>query len=434
MGLQSNGKGGYTDESGQVVARTVNGELVFYDGQGGAVTDGAGGKDMVMSQPSWVDPDTGLIMVPPAQPETPEELAATPDPLPATPPMGFDLFVKQKHKQVKADLQAQREADADIASQEQELDEFYKSNQGSGLFYEKAKGVIDVALKSGDESKEQTAALMKQFLEDDAEEIMKYFEAVGEGGQTDLAVAALKTFVNRAKSEAAMVAYQDIEDPVERYMAMEKDGVDLTGEGPSRLEDLIPVVLGHVEPKPNPPLEGKKLTVKGKETKWEIHNDGKVKEGDLKRLGGASLPMFDDLDTALNNHYEPGNYLDVTWGVDDKDRDLDDKRMAALDAMKTWKRGILPNLPVGSVVSATPDVFRGGLESLYKKAGFGSQGGSQTLNGVVMISKSGKKVMVPLSDEGEDFKLEQKYLDQLAEDISTDRELFIAELCFDDYV
>ena len=101
MGLQSNGKGGYTDESGQVVARTVNGELVFYDSNGGAVSDGAGGKDMVMSQPSWVDPDTGLIMVPPAQPETPEELAATPDPLPATPPMGYDKFIKDRHKKMK---------------------------------------------------------------------------------------------------------------------------------------------------------------------------------------------------------------------------------------------------------------------------------------------------------------------------------------------
>ena len=35
LGLQSDGSGGYIDpESGQVVARTVNGELVFYDNRG----------------------------------------------------------------------------------------------------------------------------------------------------------------------------------------------------------------------------------------------------------------------------------------------------------------------------------------------------------------------------------------------------------------
>ena len=103
LGLQSNGKGGYMDDSGNVVARTVNNELVFYDNgaSGGVVSDGGGGMALSQSQPSWVDPDTGLIMVPPAQPETPSELAAIPDPTPATPPMGFDTFVKQRHLEKK---------------------------------------------------------------------------------------------------------------------------------------------------------------------------------------------------------------------------------------------------------------------------------------------------------------------------------------------
>lgn len=103
LGLQSNGKGGYMDDSGNVVARTVNNELVFYDNgaSGGVVSDGGGGMALSQSQPSWVDPDTGLIMVPPAQPETPSELAAIPDPTPATPPMGFDTFVKQRHSEKK---------------------------------------------------------------------------------------------------------------------------------------------------------------------------------------------------------------------------------------------------------------------------------------------------------------------------------------------
>ena len=50
LGLQSDGSGGYIDpESGQVVARTVNGELVFYDNRGasgGVVTDGEGGQKL----------------------------------------------------------------------------------------------------------------------------------------------------------------------------------------------------------------------------------------------------------------------------------------------------------------------------------------------------------------------------------------------------
>ena len=86
MGLQSNGKGGYVDpQSGQTVARTVNNELVFYDQGpgGGAVSDGAGGQALAQDTPSWQDPVTGLVITPPAKPESPQELAAIPDPVPA---------------------------------------------------------------------------------------------------------------------------------------------------------------------------------------------------------------------------------------------------------------------------------------------------------------------------------------------------------------
>ena len=166
MGLQSNGKGGYVDDSGQVAARTVNGELVFYDDKGGAVTDGAGGQALTQSSPSWVDPDSGLILVPPAQPETPEEKASTPDPLPATPPMGFDLFITQKHKQVKADKKAQMEAEAEIQQQEQALAEKYAQTPGMQPFYDRAMQVIDMAEKSGDEDKVAAAGILKGYLED----------------------------------------------------------------------------------------------------------------------------------------------------------------------------------------------------------------------------------------------------------------------------
>jgi hypothetical protein len=61
MGLASNGSGGYVDQEGNVIARTVNNELVFYDSRagGGAVSDGSGGAMLTQSSPSWVDPVTG---------------------------------------------------------------------------------------------------------------------------------------------------------------------------------------------------------------------------------------------------------------------------------------------------------------------------------------------------------------------------------------
>ena len=99
MGLVSDGHGGYRDkDSGQLVARTVNGELVFYDPgpTGGVVADGNGGAYVTQAQPSWRDPRTGMAMTPPMKPETPAEIAAVPYPTPATAPMGFHAFMQKK--------------------------------------------------------------------------------------------------------------------------------------------------------------------------------------------------------------------------------------------------------------------------------------------------------------------------------------------------
>ena len=100
LGLQSNGKGGYIDpNTGQVVARTVNNELIFYDSNratGGAISDSSGGAALTQAQPSWADPLTGMLTTPPSKAETPSEIAAIPDPTPATAPFGYNAFMKQK--------------------------------------------------------------------------------------------------------------------------------------------------------------------------------------------------------------------------------------------------------------------------------------------------------------------------------------------------
>ena len=115
LGLQSNGKGGYIDpNSGQVVARTVNNELIFYDSNratGGAISDGSGGAALTQAQPSWADPLTGMLTTPPSKAETPSEIAAIPDPTPATAPFGYNAFMKQK----KMDAYQQNQVEPQMA-------------------------------------------------------------------------------------------------------------------------------------------------------------------------------------------------------------------------------------------------------------------------------------------------------------------------------
>ena len=132
MGLQSDGHGAYSDpQTGEVVARTVNGELVFYDGGagGGAASDGEGGGDDLVTggsqTPVYRDPDTGMVVTPPAQPKTPEARAEVPAPTPASAPANFDKFVaKKKEKSQKKDsLVARMSAafDKNFGSEEEEV-------------------------------------------------------------------------------------------------------------------------------------------------------------------------------------------------------------------------------------------------------------------------------------------------------------------------
>ena len=120
MGLQSDGSGGYIDPStGQVVARTVNNELVFYDPQGGAISAQSDGAQLTQAQPSWRDPVTGQMTVPPGQPESPEEISAVPNPVPAQAPAGYSLFMNKKKKEMyAAQATPEQEAVDDIQQEE----------------------------------------------------------------------------------------------------------------------------------------------------------------------------------------------------------------------------------------------------------------------------------------------------------------------------
>ena len=135
MGLQSDGHGGYIDpKTGQLVARTVNGELAFYDSGpgGGIVADGNGGALVTQAQPSWRDSRSGIAMTPPCKPEDPQEMAAVAPPTPATAPMGFNAFMKKKQEAAYAMPQEEPQMEAEPEQVEQEQD--LSTDMSSGAF------------------------------------------------------------------------------------------------------------------------------------------------------------------------------------------------------------------------------------------------------------------------------------------------------------
>jgi hypothetical protein len=108
MGLQSDGHGGYIDANGQLVARTVNGELVFLDAKGGVTDDSSTSAEKQL--PSHTDPNSGIVIIPPHKPETEEDEANIEQPTPFKPPLGYDEFIK-KFKRQKEEQQVNIQPD-----------------------------------------------------------------------------------------------------------------------------------------------------------------------------------------------------------------------------------------------------------------------------------------------------------------------------------
>ncbi|QBP06017.1 hypothetical protein [Synechococcus phage S-B68] len=170
MGLVSDGHGAYSDpNTGQVVARTINGELVFYDaGAGGGVaSDGEGGEPKVAggAAPTYRDSETGMVTVPPAKPETPEALAAVPDPTPATAPANFSKFMAKRTADVKADIPQGGEEveEPTIASRRDKVDAAREAGLSTGDAHEAIHGTVDL---QDPESVAKLAATMGRMQKD----------------------------------------------------------------------------------------------------------------------------------------------------------------------------------------------------------------------------------------------------------------------------
>jgi hypothetical protein len=157
MGLQSDGSGGYIDpETGEVVARTVNNELVFYDPMGGAISAQSDGAELTQAQPSWRDPVTGEITVPPGQAESPEEISAIPDVVPALAPASYNAFMNKKKKEMYANQEPPQQEEEEPQEEEPEMQP-EMGMQGEGLTYSKLMEMprddLQDGTQDGDENK-----------------------------------------------------------------------------------------------------------------------------------------------------------------------------------------------------------------------------------------------------------------------------------------
>ncbi|NDF22793.1 MAG: hypothetical protein EB152_05670, partial [Euryarchaeota archaeon] len=389
------------------------------DDKGGAVSDGAGGQHLTQSSPSWVDPDSGLILVPPAQPETPEEKASTPDPIPATPPMGFDLFLTQKHKKAKADAEAQRQVEAEQQQQEQELEQKYADEGPMNIIYLTAKAAMERAEATGDETKMESVGHMKDIMNEYAESMKLYFEHIPPEAQEGLPKEVFRELMRKAKMRTE---YGDTDEQFNPEKVL------------TSLNDVF---------KENYPKEYLKPT--GKLEPGESEFKGKNVTYVLKAKPGAPKGVVPPTNQGGPQKYIEQGYQDIQTTVDvewiaNEDIKGDNPRqnkLAALEALQMWRTKILPSLPEGIVLENDPTDDTGGQRRrIYDMAGFGSEEMDDDgklagkMRAFVSKDEDGNNVLIPLGHQAPRRGIEEAYISYAGMDLNSAERDIVSEMLF----
>ncbi len=433
MGLQSNGSGGYVDQEGNVIARTVNNELVFYDSRagGGAVSDGSGGALITQSAPSWVDPVTGLIVVPPAQPESPEEINAVPDPVPATAPYGYDSFVNKKKKEMYRQNYIETQANQDIEARQAEVDQAYQSSPGALKFKEMFDEKQAAARESGDQARMETADVIQRELENNAQETATLFNTIGADEHQMLTDLLKQRTIMRAKEEQAGEQLNFGDSSPDFADAQIYNMLD-------RAEGRVPVR------KINEPEE-----INGDGIDYLFHP---AKSGYLTSYEANKAAREAGSDIRVKAEDAP--ILDVSWEVqgdspyeEKKNRkkyNPSQSKRLALNALKMWRQDVLPQLTPGTIVRAdaiqsedeatpgSPTAGQNQRARIYALAGFGRQGRYEGQYGLVIKDEKGENKLIPMFDGPDEIEeaFNQQYLDALMGDLNILEEEIVYEMLF----
>ncbi len=428
MGLQSNGSGGYVDDAGNIAARTVNGELVFYDdgASGGAISDGSGGAALSQQAPSWVDPATGLLVVPPSAPETPEEIAAVPDPIPAQMPAGFAKFIVRAKKETYEKLAKEREIQAEVDKKEAEANEVYSQTpELQELKLEFDEVIKDAQAQGGD--KAEKISYFQDDINDNAERYAEWTELLGDRDTEE----KLDILVDYAIQKAKKAWWTDNVEPnipegppemrinPEIRKSEREHDIRYVGDYPIEvrgpLQKLTKDKINGLNEKTTDEFDKKKEWV-SELTTWYTHETKIEPQSDLD-VGPNDFTAQGEIESIANEiltdsgfGLTPTKLYEIGWDINDTDSE--DPKRVALDSLSQWRSKVLPDLPIGMVLYSntldSEESRRGDIrERIYKLAGFGEY--DWDINGqvgVVTMDEKGKKRVMPI-DRAQ--KVEESY-------------------------
>ena len=153
QGFQHQGFNNYVRGDG-TSAKIIRGEIIYYNMNGEVSSEDGGGLSVMGAKPTWTRPDDGQSMTPPAQPETPDEIASVPDPVPAQPPMGYDKFMNDK----AVESRRNEEINIQVMEKQAEIEKVYAQHPISNAFKIRIDNLISDASQSSDPQEKLFAA------------------------------------------------------------------------------------------------------------------------------------------------------------------------------------------------------------------------------------------------------------------------------------
>lgn len=157
-------------------AKIIRGEIIYYSANGEVSAEDGGGLSLIGAKPTWKRSIDGQAMTPPAQPETPDEIAAVPDPVPAQPPMGYDKFMNKKTLDQSMDTALQNEIDEKYM----EATAVYDTIPALSGLKIRVEQIIDEAGESDDPNEQMFAAFLKDKLVENGANYQKMMTDVDE--------------------------------------------------------------------------------------------------------------------------------------------------------------------------------------------------------------------------------------------------------------
>jgi hypothetical protein len=290
---------------------------------------------------------------------------------------------------------------------------------------------MDAAEQSGNTEKAESAAIARRMLEDDAEEIVQYFNDIPEEQHEELASSLLRRTIMRAKDEQSDNGYDYgdnapwLEDLKIKNMHDDALGLvptmkintpdEIEGDGidylfyPSKSDHYVAYEANKAARDAGSDVRAKQDKAPVLEVTWEVQSDNPYKEAENRKK------------------YSPG-----------------ERKRLALNALKMWRQDVLPQLTPGTILRAEPTQTKeeqtpgskvagqNQRKRIYSLAGFGDRGYDRHIYGMVITDENGKNKVVPMFSREDEIEesFNQVYLDALMGDLNMLEEEIIYEMLF----